>query len=157
MTTWLASSVSRAPSKLGSNSRERHLLQSSHHKRFRQCALVDVSAGISVGRKMGSAETFDSGGYRPEGPPKFSWAAASPCEICNPYSKSCAFAIAPLAVFLAAFRPPVAWTRRKAQLRVFPYRIPRECYGDSEQRSRGPLAQSAVADRRPGKEPAVKS
>src|ERR1700680_1243738 len=43
-----------APSKLGSNSRERHLLQSSHHKRFRQYALVDVSVGISVGRKMGA-------------------------------------------------------------------------------------------------------
>src|SRR5580700_11978060 len=55
-----------APSKLWSNSRERHLLQSSHRKRFRQYALVDVSEGISVGRKMGSADTFDSGGYRPK-------------------------------------------------------------------------------------------
>src|SRR5580692_8578152 len=67
-----------APSKLWSNSRERHLLQSSHHKRFRQYALVDLSVGVSVGRTMGRADTFDSGGYRPEGPPKFSWAAASP-------------------------------------------------------------------------------
>src|ERR1700733_3049340 len=60
-----------APSKVWSGNQGRNLLQSGHHKRFRQGTLVDVSVGISVGRKMRGADTFDSGGYRPEGPPKF--------------------------------------------------------------------------------------
>jgi hypothetical protein len=60
-----------APSKVWPGNQGRNLVQSGHHKRFRQDTLVGVSVTISVGRKMGSADTFDSAGYRPEGPPKF--------------------------------------------------------------------------------------
>src|ERR1700735_5059912 len=89
-----------APSKLWSNSRERHLLQSSHHIRFRQYALVEVIVGISVSRKMGSADTFDSGGYRREGRPKFSWARGRPGEIGN------ALQLHRCAVFFTAYPLP---------------------------------------------------